>query len=120
MTVAPTVDDAGDAEEVNAASALPDVEPFTATANTPVVPEPTKVIVLLLGVTDVIRPETFVTTTVLPAVFGELGIVPPPVLSVAEPEALSGDVPTEATDNVVIVLRFGGDEGTSKDSKLLS
>ena len=119
MTVAPTVDEAGDADVVNAANALPVVDPLTATASTPVVPEPTEVIVLLLGVADVIRPDTLVTTTELPAVFGVAGIVPPAVLSGATPEAFSGVVPTEATESVVIVLRLGGAAGTSNESSEL-
>jgi len=114
ITVAPTVDEAGDAADVKVASALPVVLPFTAVASTPVVPEPSNVPVFVLGVADVMRLDTFATTTVLPAVFGDVGIVPPPVLSGAEPEAFSGEEPTLVTDIVVNVLRFGGCVGTNK------
>jgi hypothetical protein len=99
ITVAPTVEAAGAAAEVNAASAWPTVLPFTIAARIPVVPEPTRVAVVVLGVADVIRPDDRATTTVLPAVLGLAGIEPPPVLSGADPEALSGDVPTLVTDN---------------------
>jgi hypothetical protein len=93
---------------------FPVVEPLTATARTPVVPLPTSFNVLVLAEVEVILPETLVTTTVLPAVFGEAGIDPPPVLSGAAPDAFSGEVPTLVTDRLVIVLKFGGCEGTSK------
>jgi hypothetical protein len=108
------VEEAGEAEEVKAAKALPAVLPFTLAARIPVVPDPTKVIVFVLEVAEVMRPVEFATTTVFPAVFGDAGIEPPPVLSGAAPEALRGELPTEVTARVVIVLRLGGGVGISK------